>query len=120
MNWSADDWARLGRALRADRHHLGLSQQELGEQAGTSGRSVQEAEAGKVPKARMPYTVPAIARTLGWPAGKVEEILNGTAALDTLVRSRAEALVLAERLLQLTTEQRAAVLALLDAFDPPH
>ena len=72
-------WARLGRALRNAREHRGLTQQELGAQAGVSGRSVQEAESGKVPTARMPYTLGKIAAALGWPEGSVTAVLEGAA-----------------------------------------
>ena len=79
MNRDPKAWARLGRALRSAREHRGLTQQELGELAGTSGRSVQDAEAGKVPQARMPYTLGKIASALGWPEGAVDAVLEGAA-----------------------------------------
>jgi len=79
MNRDPHAWARLGRALRSAREHRGLTQQELGEMAGTSGRSVQDAEAGTVPKARMPYTLGRIASALGWPEGAVDAVLEGAA-----------------------------------------
>jgi hypothetical protein len=47
--------------------------------AGTSGRAVQDAEAGTVPKARMPYTLGRIASALGWPEGAVDAVLEGAA-----------------------------------------
>jgi hypothetical protein len=47
--------------------------------AGTSGRSVQDAEAGTVPKSRMPYTLGRIASALGWPEGAVDAVLEGAA-----------------------------------------
>lgn len=80
MNRDPKAWARLGRALRNEREHRGLTQQELGELAGVSGRSVQDAEAGKVPQARMPYTIGRIASALGWPQGAVDKVLEGAAA----------------------------------------
>jgi transcriptional regulator with XRE-family HTH domain len=79
MNRDPNAWARLGRALRSAREHRGLTQQELGEMAGTSGRSVQDAEAGQVPKSRMPYTLGRIASALGWPEGAVTAVLDGEA-----------------------------------------
>lgn len=79
MNRDPHAWARLGRALRSARQHRGLTQQELGELAGTSGRSVQDAEAGTVPKARMPSTIGRIASALGWPEGAVDAVLEGAA-----------------------------------------
>ncbi|MFE9363725.1 helix-turn-helix domain-containing protein [Streptomyces sp. NPDC006978] len=79
MNRDPQSWARLGRALRTAREHRGLTQQELGELAGTSARSVQEAEGGAVPKSRMPYTIGRIASALGWPEGGVDAVLEGEA-----------------------------------------
>lgn len=78
MNRDPQSWARLGRALRTAREHRGLTQQELGELAGTSARSVQEAEGGAVPKSRMPYTIGRIASALGWPEGSVDAVLDGS------------------------------------------
>lgn len=79
MNRDPHAWARLGHALRAAREARGLTQPELGELAGVSGRSVQEVEAGTVPKARMPYTIGRIASALGWPEGAVAAVLEGAA-----------------------------------------
>lgn len=79
MNRDPQSWARLGHALRTAREHRSLTQHELGELAGVSGRSVRDAEAGAVPKARMPYTISRIAAALGWPEGAVDAVLNGAA-----------------------------------------
>lgn len=70
-------WRRLGRALRESRERLGLSQRDLAIQAGVSTGAVQSAEAGTVPKSRMPQTLAPIARALGWPAGGVDAVLVG-------------------------------------------
>ncbi len=70
-------WARLGGALKESRERHGLTQEELAERADVSTKSVQDAESGKVPKSRMPYTLAPIARTLGWPAGAVDSVLAG-------------------------------------------
>ncbi|MEU7010407.1 helix-turn-helix transcriptional regulator [Streptomyces sp. NPDC046332] len=77
MNRDPKMWARLGKAFAHARQAQGLSQAELAEAAGVSIGSVQSAEAGSVPKARMPYTVPVIAKALGWPPGAVEVVLDG-------------------------------------------
>lgn len=79
MNRDPEAWARLGHALRTAREHRSLTQQELAEAAGVSGRSVRDAEAGAVPKARMPYTLSRIAAALGWPEGAVDAVLDGAA-----------------------------------------
>lgn len=83
MNLDPTAWARLGRALRAARGRRGLTQQELAELANVSARSVADAEAGTVPKARMPYTIGRIAAALDWPAGTIESVLDGQGWSDT-------------------------------------
>jgi hypothetical protein len=60
----------------------------------------------------MPYTVPAIAQALGWPAGAVESVLSGKGEPTT-----PEVTALAQRLQRLNPRQRDAVVALLDAFE---
>lgn len=112
MNWSADDWARLGNALRIARQHRGLSQEDLAREAQVSAGSVQTVEAGKAPRSRMPYTVAPIARVLGWPAGTVESVLGGEVAPVS-----PEVIALAQRIDRLSQKQRAAVLGILDAFE---
>lgn len=77
MNRDPKMWARLGKALAHARQSQGLSQADMAETAGVSIGSVQSAEAGTVPKARMPYTIPAIAKALGWPPGAPEQVLDG-------------------------------------------
>ncbi|MCP9205559.1 helix-turn-helix domain-containing protein [Streptomyces sp. NEAU-Y11] len=77
MNRDPQAWARLGRALKSAREHRGLSQAELATAADVSARSVQDAEGGKVPKARVPYTLARVAEALGWPAGAVDSVLDG-------------------------------------------
>lgn len=77
MTQDPDTWSRLGGALRESRERQGLTQDELAVKAGVSTKSVQDAEAGKVPKSRMPYTLAPIAKALGWPAGAVDSMLAG-------------------------------------------
>lgn len=77
MNRDPVAWARLGQAIAQARRAQGFSQGDLAERANVSIGSVQSAEAGTVPKARMPYTVPAIAKAVGWPQGSVEAVLEG-------------------------------------------
>lgn len=79
MNRDPQSWARLGQALRTAREARSLTQAELGELAGVSSRSVQEAEGGTVPKKRMPYTIARIAAALGWPEGAIDAVLDGAA-----------------------------------------
>ena len=118
MKWTEGDWERLGHALRIARQHSSRSQEEVARAAGVSVKSVQAAEVGTPPKARMPYTVPAIARALDWPAGAVERVLNGGEHVmkgnDDAVTSEAAALV--RRIQRLSPVQRSALMVLLDAF----
>lgn len=79
MNRDPEMWARLGQALTAARQVQNLTQEALATRAGVSLTSVKSAETGVVPKARMPYTLLAIARTLGWPEGSVDAVLDGAA-----------------------------------------
>jgi len=79
MNRDPKAWARLGQALANARKALGLTQRELADQAGVSFNSVQNAEAGQPPKARMPQSLYPIAKALGWPDGTVDAVLEGGA-----------------------------------------
>ncbi|RUP66753.1 Helix-turn-helix protein [Streptomyces sp. NP10] len=79
MNRDPQSWARLGHALRAAREARGLTQADLGALADVSSRSVQDVEAGTVPKKRMPYTLSRVAAALGWPEGAVDAVLDGAA-----------------------------------------
>lgn len=72
-------WTRLGQAFAAARKARGLRQEDLAEAAGVSLGSVQNAEAGIAPKARMPQTIYPIAKALGWPEGAIDNILSGGA-----------------------------------------
>ncbi|MFJ7070135.1 helix-turn-helix domain-containing protein [Streptomyces sp. NPDC101115] len=77
MNRDPQAWARLGQALANARQAQGLTQEQLAVKAGVSLGSVQNAEAGQVPKARMPYTIRSVAKALGWPDAAVDDILDG-------------------------------------------
>ena len=70
-------WSRLGELIRDARSRRGLTQDELAARAAVSSRSVQDAEAGRVPRGRMPYTLAPIARALEWPPGTIEKVLDG-------------------------------------------
>ncbi|MFJ6615415.1 helix-turn-helix domain-containing protein [Streptomyces sp. NPDC091289] len=77
MNRDPHAWARLGHLLKQARLARGLKQGDVADLAGVSLASVQSAEAGTVPKARMPITLGPIATALGWKAGAIEEVLAG-------------------------------------------
>ncbi|MFJ8301551.1 helix-turn-helix domain-containing protein [Streptomyces sp. NPDC094447] len=74
-----EGWARLGQAFATARKTQGLTQDELARLAGVSLGSVQNAEAGQVPKARMPQSLYPIAKALNWPDGAIDDILRGGA-----------------------------------------
>ncbi|MFH9761363.1 helix-turn-helix domain-containing protein [Streptomyces anulatus] len=77
MNRDPHAWARLGQKLKQARLARGLKQSEIAEEANVSLASVQSAEAGTVPKSRMPITLPPIAAALGWKQGSVDAVLDG-------------------------------------------
>lgn len=79
------DWKRLGRAIKAQREHLGLTtQQDLARTAGVTRQTVQSLEAGKE-RSRMPATIAAIETALKWEPGEAARILttDPTATGDT-------------------------------------
>lgn len=98
MNRDPNAWARLGKALKQARLTRGLDQAELAELAGVSTASVQSAEGGVVPKARMPYTLYSVAKALDWPAGAVEAVLDGADPADGWQNVSVQPAITAERL----------------------
>ncbi|MEV6803176.1 helix-turn-helix transcriptional regulator [Streptomyces sp. NPDC051132] len=74
-------WLRLGRTIREHREAAGLSRRALAEIAGVSEKSIQVTEEGRVPRGRMPQSLPAIERALGWMPGSHLNILNNEAWL---------------------------------------
>ncbi|MGW9249706.1 helix-turn-helix transcriptional regulator [Streptomyces badius] len=77
MNRDPHAWARLGHKLKQTRLARGLKQSDVADEASVSLASVQSAEAGAVPKSRMPITLGPIATALGWRAGSIEAVLAG-------------------------------------------
>ncbi|MFD6324235.1 helix-turn-helix domain-containing protein [Streptomyces sp. NPDC058442] len=77
MNRDPEAWKRLGGFLRHAREGSGLTQAEAAERAGISVAALQDAENGRVPRARMPYTLAPLAQSYGWPAGTVDTVLEG-------------------------------------------
>ncbi|MEU2510216.1 helix-turn-helix transcriptional regulator [Streptomyces sp. NPDC007863] len=70
-------WARLGKGIATKRHARGLRQEDLAIQAGVSLGSVQNAESGQPPKARMPQSLPRIVKALGLPDTWIDDVLAG-------------------------------------------
>lgn len=75
MNRDPQAWARLGKAIAAKRQAEGLRQEDLATKAGVALGSVQNAEAGKVPKARMPQSLYPIVKALGLPDSWIDDVL---------------------------------------------
>lgn len=75
-------WKTLGKALRARREQLGLSQHELTARGGPSAATVRYAENGQGGPYRS-LTIVAFERALEWEPGSFLRILNGGEAQDT-------------------------------------
>jgi|GEM_PF-3018942 len=70
------DWKRLGRAIKAQREHLGMAtQQDLAESAGVTRQTVQSLEAGTERK-RTPASIGRVEKALGWEPGTATRILS--------------------------------------------
>ncbi|MFD4921209.1 helix-turn-helix transcriptional regulator [Streptomyces goshikiensis] len=73
------DWKRLGRAIKAQREHLGMAtQQDLADNAGVTRQTVQSLEAGTERK-RTPPTIGKVEKALGWEPGTATRILSEAA-----------------------------------------
>lgn len=70
------DWARLGKALKAARQAMGITQEELAAELGVSRSVVQGIERGKS-HSKPSLTMRAYARRAGWTADSIEEVLVG-------------------------------------------
>lgn len=79
MNRDPHAWARLAKALASTRKAEGMRQEDLAEKAGVSLGSVQNAESGQPPKARMPQSLYPIVKALGLPDTFVDDVLAGKA-----------------------------------------
>lgn len=70
------DWKRLGRAIKAQRDHLGLARQDdLATAAGVTRQTIQSLEAGK-PRTRMPASIAKVEKALSWELGTAARILT--------------------------------------------
>jgi transcriptional regulator with XRE-family HTH domain len=70
------DWERLAGAIQARRQVLNLSQQQLANAAGVARTTVKNLEGARTPT-RLPSSVAAIERELGWKAGSARAVLAG-------------------------------------------
>ncbi|MBT2467780.1 helix-turn-helix domain-containing protein [Streptomyces sp. ISL-66] len=70
------DWKRLGRAIKAQRDHLGLARQDdLAAAAGVNRQTIQSLEAGKE-RTRMPASISKVEKALSWEPGTAARILS--------------------------------------------
>lgn len=76
MQWSPEDWARLGANIRGSREAQGYSRRALAEASGVSEKSIQIIEEGRVPT-RWPKSLNAIEAALDWVPGTMKHILDG-------------------------------------------
>jgi transcriptional regulator with XRE-family HTH domain len=77
MNRDPEVWARIGRTIASRRAAEGLRQEDLAAKAGVSHRSVQNAESGAAPKARLPQSLYPIVKALGLPDTWIDDVLAG-------------------------------------------
>ncbi|KAA6211748.1 helix-turn-helix domain-containing protein [Streptomyces filamentosus] len=77
MNRDPHAWARLGKAIASTRKATGMRQEDLATKAGVSLGSVQNAESGAPPKARMPQSLYPIVKALGLPDTWIDDVLDG-------------------------------------------
>jgi len=80
MNRDPAMWARLAKAIASTRAAKGWRQEDLAARAGVSLGSVQNAESGTPPKARMPQSLYPIAKALGQPDTWIDDVLAGKAS----------------------------------------
>lgn len=75
----ARDWARLAAAIKAARARRGMRQVDLAEAAGVSEATVQNLESSEVgeERSRVPTSLAAVERALGWTPGSGEIVLAG-------------------------------------------
>ncbi|MFF3324908.1 helix-turn-helix domain-containing protein [Streptomyces sp. NPDC002889] len=70
------DWPRLAEAIEAAREAKNFTQVALAKAAGVSESTIQNLESGTERK-RIPASLPAVERALGWAAGSGEKVLEG-------------------------------------------
>lgn len=74
------DWKALAAAVSSSRRSLGLTQAALAQQAGVNVHTIASLEAGVV-RARMPWTIGRIEKTLTWLPGDARLVLTGATAV---------------------------------------
>ncbi|ONK09506.1 helix-turn-helix transcriptional regulator [Streptomyces sp. MP131-18] len=71
------DWARLAEAIRQARATRGWRQIDLADAAGVTESTIQNLEAGTRTYTRLPQSLKAIERALGWAPGSAVSIVDG-------------------------------------------
>ncbi|MFF2751366.1 helix-turn-helix transcriptional regulator [Kitasatospora sp. NPDC058048] len=81
VSTAAPSWWNVGNAVHASRRSLRMSQAELAEAAGISRRTVNNYEMGRVSGPGIPAGLVRVVAHLGWPEGRLDELL-GMPALE--------------------------------------
>lgn len=81
------DWPHLAAAIRQRRDELGMTQQQVAEDAEVSTMTVRNLEAGRA-YTRLPPSLSSVERALGWQHGSARAILAG--GEPTLIQEAAE------------------------------
>jgi DNA-binding XRE family transcriptional regulator len=78
MMWNmTNDWDRLARAIRERRRVLDLTQQQLADAARVTRTTIKNLEGARQPKKRLPSSMAAVEKALGWAIGSGEAVLSG-------------------------------------------
>jgi len=77
------DWTHLASAIRQRRDQIGMTQQQVAENAAVSTMTVRNLEAARA-YTRLPPSLGAVERALGWEHGSAQAVLAG--GEPTLVR----------------------------------
>lgn len=74
------DWDAVAAAIRARLAETDMTQAELATRAGVALMTVRELQHNLKPRRRSPRTLNAVSEALGWPPGRIAEILEGNAS----------------------------------------
>jgi DNA-binding XRE family transcriptional regulator len=76
VHWTPDDWARLGKALKAARRARMLTQPQVAARTDLSPQTVKDIEAGHEYR-KVTRSIRAFAVVVGWTGGSPELVLDG-------------------------------------------
>lgn len=74
------DWPAVAAAIGARMREREISQRQLAERANVSVATIRELQHNYKPRRRSARTLQAISTALDWPPGRLEDVLQGTAA----------------------------------------